>query len=138
MKAEVRQIKELSLIGKADSNHWVPMDSIKALKGAEAGTRPLELVLIALGGCAGMDVISLLGKRRAPLQNLELTLEAEQTKEYPRVFTDIHIKYIFRGKGLKDEDVRWAIEASQNKYCPVGAMLGETAEISYSWEIVEA
>jgi len=137
MKAEVKQINGLSLIGKADSNHWVAMDSIKALKGAEAGTRPLELVLIALGGCTGMDVISLLGKRRAPLQNLELRLEAEQAKEYPRVFTDIHIKYIFRGRGLKDEDVRWAIEASQNKYCSISAMLGETAEISYSWEIVE-
>ena len=137
MKAEVKQINGLSLIGKADSNHWVPMDSIKALKGAEAGPRPMELVLIALGGCTGMDVISLLGKRRAPLQNLELRLEAEQAKEYPRVFTDIHIKYIFRGRGLKDEDIRWAIEASQNKYCPIGAMLGEAAEISYSWEIVE-
>ena len=137
MKAEVKQINGLSLIGKADSNHWVPMDSIKALKGAEAGPHPMELVLIALGGCTGMDVISLLGKRRAPLQNLELSLEAEQAKEYPRVFTDIHIKYIFRGRGLKDEDIRWAIEASQNKYCPIGAMLGETVEISYSWEIVE-
>ena len=138
MKAEVKQINGLSLIGKADSNHWVPMDSIKALKGAEAGTRPMELVLIALGGCTGMDVISLLGKRRAPLQNLELRLEAEQAKEHPRVFTHIYIKYIFRGKGLKDEDIKWAIEASQNKYCPATAMLGETAEIIYSWEIVEA
>jgi len=137
MKAEVRQIKGLSLIGKADSNHWTVMDGLKIFKGAEAGTRPMELVLIALGGCTGMDVISLLGKRHAPLQNLELRLEAEQAKEHPRVFTDIHIKYIFRGRGLKNEDIKWAIEASQNKYCPATAMLGETAEIIYSWEIVE-
>lgn len=137
MKAEVKQIKGLSLIGKADSNHWVAMDSIKIFKGADAGTRPLELVLIALGGCACMDVILLLGKRRAPLQNLELKLEVEQAKEHPKVFTHIHVKYIFRGRGLKDEDIKWAIEASQNKFCPVGAILGETVEISYSWEVVE-
>jgi len=114
------------------------MDGPKIFKGAEAGTRPMELVLIALGGCTGMDVISLLSKRRAPLQNLELRLEAEQAKEHPRVFTHIYINYIFRGKGLKNEDIKWAIEASQNKYCPATAMLGGTAEISYSWEIVEA
>jgi len=138
MKAEVKQVSGLSMIGKANSNHWTVMDGPKIFKGAEAGTRPMELVLIALGGCTGMDVISLLSKRRAPLQNLELRLEAEQAKEHPRVFTHIYINYIFRGKGLKNEDIKWAIEASQNKYCPATAMLGGTAEISYSWEIVEA
>jgi len=74
MKVEVKQVSGLTMIGKGDSNHWVVIDSVKIYKGQDAASRPMELLLIALGSCLGMDIISLLGKKRAHLNNLEIKL----------------------------------------------------------------
>ncbi|MCD6574612.1 OsmC family protein [Candidatus Aerophobetes bacterium] len=136
MKVEVKQVSGLTMIGKGDSNHWVVIDSVKIYKGQDAASRPMELLLIALGSCLGMDIISLLGKKRAHLNNLEIKLEGEEAKEHPRVFNKIDVNCVFYGKDLKEEDIKWAVERSYEKYCPVGAMLAEAVDINYSWEIV--
>lgn len=136
MHAEIRQVEGLVLLGKGDSNHWVSLDGPKIFKGQEAASRPMEMVLIALGGCLGMDVISLLGKKRVNLQNFRIELDAQQTEKHPRVFTQIDVKCILSGEDLKEDDVKWAIEKAREKYCPVGAMLEETTVINYSWEII--
>lgn len=138
MYAEVRQIKGLTMIGKADSNHWIVMDGPKMYKGSEAATRPMEMVLIALGGCLGMDIVSLLEKKKAPLDNLKIEIDAKEAKDHPRVFTRINVKCLFKGKKLNEDDIRWAIKRSYEKYCPVGAMLSEVAEINYSYEVAES
>ncbi|MDZ7260859.1 MAG: OsmC family protein [candidate division KSB1 bacterium] len=138
MQAYVKRIKGLSLVGKADSNHWVPMDAATKLGGLDAGARPMELVLIGLGGCTSMDVISILEKKRVPLEDFEIELEAEQAEDYPRVFTSIKMKYIFYGKNIKPADVERAIELSQTKYCSVSAMLKKVADIKVEYEIRES
>ena len=76
------------------------------------------------------------GKKRAHLDNLEIKLEGEEAKEHPRVFNKIDVNCVFYGKDLKEEDIKWAVERSYEKYCPVGAMLAEAVDINYSWEIV--
>jgi putative redox protein len=136
--AVVKQLAGLSLMGKADSNHWVAMDGPADFGGSNAGTRPVELVLLALGGCTGSDVISILKKKRAEVDALEIRIEAEQAEEHPKVFTRIHVEYVVTGHGVRPEDVARAIDLSETKYCSVSAMLRSSVEISHSYRVVEA
>lgn len=133
--AVVRQVQGLTLAGHADSNHWVVMDGPASFGGAEAGTRPKELVLLALGGCTASDVISILKKKRANVDAVEVHLEAEQADEHPQVYTRIHIEYIVTGRAVHPEDVARAIELSETKYCAVSAMLRASVAITHSFRI---
>lgn len=135
MKAEVYMVKGLSFVGRADSNHWVAMDGPPEFGGVAAGSRPLELLLIGLAGCTGMDVASILAKKRLPLREFRVDAEATRAPEHPKVFTEIKIYYYFRGDGLEEEDVVQAIELSQEKYCSASAMLSRVAKISYEYTI---
>jgi putative redox protein len=135
--AVIKQIHGLSMIGRTDSNHWVAMDGPAAFGGSDAGTRPKELVLLALGGCTGSDVISILKKKRAEVDNLEIRLTAEQAEEHPRVFTKIHVEYVVTGHDVRPEEVARAIDLSETKYCSVSAMLRASVEITHSYRIVE-
>ena len=135
MKAEVYMVTGLSFVGKADSNHWVAMDGPPEFGGAAAGPRPMELLLIGLVGCTGMDVVSILAKKRVPLREFRVAVEAARAPDHPKVFTDIKISYYFRGDGLKEKDVTRAIELSQEKYCSASAMFSRTGEINYEYEI---
>jgi len=140
MKATIKQVQGLSLIGKADSNHWVPMDTIEDFNGANAGTKPMELVLLGLGGCTAMDVLSILAKKRTPIIDFEMELEAEQATEFPKVFTRIKLNFICYGEKekIKTSDIERAIELSKDVYCPVSNMLNKTADIEYTYEVREA
>lgn len=137
MKATIKQVRGLTLVGKASSNHWVPMDTVEELDGQNAGTKPLELVLLGLGGCTSMDVISILTKMRSPIKDFEMELEAEQAPQHPKVFTRIHMKYIFYGdkEKIKIKDIERAIELSESTYCSVSNMLGKTVPITREYEI---
>lgn len=135
MKATIKQVQGLSLAGKAESGHWVMMDGPQALGGADAGTRPLELFLLGLGGCTAMDVVSILAKKRMPVQDFDVELEADRADEHPKVFTRVHIRFIFYGQGIKPEAVERAIELSSTKYCSASAMLKPTVPIETSYEI---
>lgn len=126
----------MSFIGKADSNHFVVMDASKKVGGEESAVKPIELILIGLGGCTGVDVVSILSKMRAPLEKLEILINAEQSDDFPKVFTKIHIDYTFYGQGLKNEQVERAVNLSKEKYCSVSAMLSKSAEISHSYKII--
>ncbi len=138
MRAVVKQVEGLTMVGKADSNHWAVMDMKKEYRGAEGGSTPMELVLIALGGCFGMNLVSLVSKRGGSLTGAWVELDADQATEHPHVFTRISVKCVLRGEGLKDEDVEWAVKRTREKYCPVGAMLGRVTDVTYSWEIAGA
>ena len=137
MKALIKQVEGLSLVGKSDSNHWVPLDSIKTFGGAEAGNKPMEMVLIALGGCSAMDVLSILKKMREDVRDFDIELEAERASDHPAVFTKIHLKYVVTGKDLKEENINKAIDLSMNKYCSVTAMLKESVDITWDFSLQE-
>lgn len=136
--AVVRQLQGISLAGRTDSNHWIVMDGPREFGGSDAGIRPKELLLLALGGCTASDVIAILQKKRVPLENLEVRLSAEQTEEHPQVFTAIHMEYVVRGDNIKAADVERAIELSETKYCSVSAMLGKAIKITRSHRIEAA
>ena len=135
MKAEVYMVKGLSFVGKADSNHWLTMDGPPEFGGAAAATRPMELFLIGLAGCTGMDVVSILTKKRLSLREFRVEVEATRAPEHPKVFTEIKIKYYLRGDGLEEKDVARAIELSQDKYCSASAILSQSAEITHEFTI---
>ena len=129
MNAEVRLVHEMSFVGKAGSGHWVAMDAVEKVGGSNSASRPLELLLIGLGGCSGMDVVPILRKKRVPFTKFWIEIEAPQVQDYPKVFTDITITYHIVGHGVKETDVARAVELSQEKYCSVSAMLRKAAPI---------
>ncbi len=134
-RAIVQHIQGVTFAGKADSNHWVMMDGPAAVGGSDAGSRPKELILLALGGCTGSDVASILKKKRAPVRSFNILLSANTAEEHPQAFTDIHIEYVFYGDGINPADVERAIELSTTKYCSVSAMLRASVTLTHSFRI---
>ena len=136
--AVVKHIQGVTFMGKADSNHWVPMDGPENFGGSNAGTRPKELLMLALGGCSGSDVTSILTKKKIKVDGFEMNITAESAEEHPQVFTKMHIEYVFTGKNIPVKDVERAIELSLTKYCTVTAMLQKAMPIEHSYRIVES
>jgi putative redox protein len=134
-RVEVQHLKGITFVGKGDSNHWVVMDSLTKFGGSEAGTMPTELVLIALGGCTGMDVASALEKMRVNYRDFKITIDGERTDKYPKIFTKIHMKYSIYGD-VPEDKLKRAIELSQTKYCSVSEILKKSAELTYEYEIL--
>lgn len=126
---------EMSFGGQTGEGHQVRMDAAPAAGGAGAAPRPTELLLLGLGGCTGMDIVSILKKMQQPLNTLSMEIEAERASEHPRVFTAIKLLYRVTGEGLDPDKVRRAIDLSLNKYCTVGNILNRTAPISYQLEL---
>jgi len=137
MKANVQFVKDLSFVGKASSGHLVPMDGAVEVGGANLASRPIELLLIGLGGCTGMDVVSIMKKKRVPFTDFWMELEAPQNEDHPKVFTSITITYHVVGRGIKEADVARAIELSIEKYCSANAMLRKAVPIETKIEIHE-
>ena len=139
MKAEIKQVDGLSLMGRASSNHSLVMDAFEDVGGNGAATKPMELILLGLGGCTGMDVISILKKKRVPFKNINIKIEAERAETHPQVFTKIYIKFLIFGhkEKINTRDVERAIELSKTKYCSASAMLKKVADIVYNYEILE-
>jgi len=137
MKAILKQVNDCSFVGKADSNHWVSIDTSKDAFGSDAATHPMELVLLALGSCSGCDVISILNKKQVVLQGFEINIDSERSGTYPEVFTKIHLEYIFYGKDIDPLHVERAIMLSKEKYCPVYAMLKNSVSITSSYKIID-
>jgi putative redox protein len=107
--------------------------------GQDTGMPPMRLLLLGAAGCSAMDVVHILKNRmRRSLTDLRIEVDAEQAEEHPKVYTRIGLKYIVKGRGLKEKDVLRAIELSNTKFCSAAIMLGKTAEIVTSYEIVEA
>lgn len=134
--ALVKHIKGVTFLGKSDSNHWITMDGPESFGGSDAGTRPKELLLIALGGCTGSDVATILQKKKIQLDNFEMNISAEVADEHPQVYTKINIEFVFTGKNIQEKDVERAIELSQTKYCSVTHMLNKAVEITHSFKII--
>ena len=114
--------------------HAVPLDAPVASGGQDSGASPKGLLLSGLGGCTGLDVVSILEKMRVPFEAFEVQASAELTDEHPKVFRSIHLRYVFKGRGLPMEKLEKAVILSMDRYCGVSAMLAKAAPIS--WEIV--
>lgn len=135
MKASLVWKGEMAFAATSESGHTLVMDASPDQEGDNQGPRPMELLLLSLGGCTGMDVISFLRKKRVTVDELKIAIEAERRKEHPQVFTKVTLDYQIKGKNLKESDVKWAVELSQEKYCSVIGMLKKTVPITCRWSI---
>lgn len=131
----LRHVQGVTFVAKADSNHWVVLDGSTDSGGSMAGSNPKELLLIALAGCTANDVVSILKKKRVNLSDFSINAHAEEREEHPRIFTSVHIEYVFYGDDVKKEDVERAIELSSTKYCSVSAIVGASVNITHSYRI---
>lgn len=134
MNLKTEWLGKMCFLSHTNSNRQVLMDGKKESGGLGAGPTPMELILAGLTGCTGMDVVSILGKMKVldEIENFEMEVNAERSEEHPRVYTKIHLKYIFKFKDQpRKEQVEKAIQLSQEKYCSVAGMLKKAAEITY-------
>ncbi len=123
-------------VGESGSGHAVVMDGPPESGGQNLGVRPMEMLLLGLGGCTGFDVVHILKKARQPVVGCEVELDAERASEDPKVFTRIHIRYVVSGPGLSEKQVEKAVRLSAEKYCSASIMLGQVVEISHDFEVI--
>ena len=127
---ELRQVAGSSFLARGASNHWVPVDAPEDEQGQDAGAWPMELLLMALGGCTGIDVVLILKKMRVAFNDLQIKLSGERTEEPPRSFTGIKISYHFWGNDLPLAKLERAVELSQEKYCSVANTINGVVAIT--------
>lgn len=137
MKARVRWLEQMTFVGQSGSGHAVVIDGPPEHGGRNLGVRPMEMLLLGMGGCTAFDVMHILKKARQEVTDCVVELEAERAEQEPKVFTRIHVHYIVSGRGLSEKHVKRAIELSAERYCSASIMLGKTAEITHDYEIRE-
>ncbi|SEO92243.1 OsmC family protein [Aquisalimonas asiatica] len=136
MRATVKWVGDAAFDGTAGSGHTVRMDGPPDLGGQDSGVRPMEMLLLGLGGCSAFDVVHILQRGRHPVSDCVVEIEAERAETPPKVFTRIHMHYRVSGDGLKDAAVRRAVDLSAEKYCSASIMLAQVAELSHDYEVV--
>ena len=137
MNISVNWVDGLLMVGKSDSGHTITMDGPPESGGENLGVRPMEMLLLGVAGCTMIDVVTTLKKMRQDLSHLETKINAERATDHPKVFTDIHIQFIVKGKDLDSKKVDKAITLSAEKYCSASIMLGETATITHDFEVID-
>lgn len=135
--AQVTWVTGMQFVGRAGSGHAIVLDTGESAGGEDSGMSPMELLLVGLAGCTAMDVVFILRRKRQPLTGLQVRVEAERADEHPRVYTTIELQYTVTGRGLSEKAVWDAIKLSADKYCSASVMLGQTAAISHSCQIVQ-
>ncbi len=138
MKARVKWVEDVTFVGESGSGHAVVMDGPPESGGRNLGIRPMEMLLLGMGGCTSFDVIHILKKARQPVTDCVVELDAERAGEEPKVFTRIHVHFRVSGTGLSEKQVARAVELSAEKYCSASIMLGKTAEITHDFEVLDA
>ncbi len=136
MKARVKWLDGAAMVGESGSGHALVMDGPPDLGGRNLGVRPMEMLLLGMGGCTEFDVLMILRKARQDVTACEVQLEAERSETDPKVFTRIHAHFVISGRELKEKRVAKAIQLSAEKYCSASIMLGATAEITHDYEII--
>jgi len=136
--ATVSLVKDMQFLAETGSGHVVIMDANEQFGGHDTGSRPMELLLVGFGGCTGMDVISILRKKRQHVKGLSIKADGTKADGHPGRYTKIHLKYTVTGREVKPDAVERAITLSLEKYCSAAATLGASAEITHEYEILEA
>ncbi len=137
MNLSVNWVDGMLMVGKSHSGHSITMDGPIEIGGENLGVRPMEMLLLGVAGCTMIDVVTTLKKMRQDLSHCETKINAERANEHPKVFTDIHIHFIVKGKDLDSKKVDKAIKLSAEKYCSASIMLGKTAKITHDFEVTE-
>jgi putative redox protein len=137
MQATVKWVDNAMFLGESGSGHSVVMDGPPDHGGRNMGIRPMEMLLIGLGGCASFDVMSILQKSRQEVTDCRAELSAERAEGVPSTFTKIHIQFIVEGNNLKEKQVAKAVELSATKYCSASIMMEAAGvDVSHGFEIV--
>ncbi len=137
MKARIKWIEGVSFAGQSESGHTVVMDGPPDAGGQNLGVRPMEMLLLGMGGCTAFDVVHILRKSRQPVTDCVAEIDADRANTDPKVFTRIHVHFIITGKGLDPKRVDQAVKLSAEKYCSASIMLGKVAEVTHDFEILE-
>jgi putative redox protein len=137
MQARVKWLDGMAFVGETGTGHAVVMDGAAEFGGRNLGPRPMEMLLLGLGGCTGFDVISILKKARQPVLDCEVVVDADRAEKAPKVFTEIRVHFRVYGNGLSEKHVARAVELSSTRYCSASIMLGASAKISHDFEIIE-
>ncbi len=136
LSAKVKWVDGLQFVGESGTGHAIVMDGDMEVGGKDTGMRPMELLLIGLGGCSGMDVASILQKKKQQITDIDINIKGEKADTYPKKFTEIEIEFVVSGKDLSEDAVKRAVELSMEKYCSVKATLEGVAKINFSYRIV--
>ena len=137
MNISVKWIDGMLMVGKSDSGHAIVMDGPPEIGGENLGVRPMEMLLLGMAGCTMIDVVSTLKKMREDIVDCQTQVSADRSEEYPKVFTNIHVHFVLKGKQLNPSKVDKAIKLSAEKYCSASIMIGKTAVITHDFEIIE-
>lgn len=138
MKARIKWVQDAMFLGESGSGHSIVMDGPEDHGGRNMGPRPMETLLMGMGGCATFDVVHILRKSRQQVADCVAEIEAERSDEVPAVFTKIHFHFKVTGKKLGDNKVKRAVELSAEKYCSASIMLAKAGvDITHSYEVIE-
>jgi putative redox protein len=138
MKARIKWVEGTLMVGESESGHAVVMDGPPEFGGRNLGLRPMEMILLGMGGCTQFDVVHILRKSRNEVTLCEVELEAERAETEPKVFTRIHVHFKVAGPGLNEKAVARAVSLSADKYCSASIMLGASVEITHDFELLDA
>lgn len=138
MKARVKWVQDVMFVGESGSGHAVVMDGATEAGGRNLGFRPMEMLLLGLAGCSAFDVVLILKRGRENITDCVVDVDAERAATDPKVFTNIRLRYTVTGHALDRGKVERAVKLSEEKYCSASAIIGKTAQITYTIEIVDA
>ncbi len=137
MNTTVKWIDGMMMVGESASGHTIVMDGPEELGGKDLGVRPMELLLLGMGGCTTVDVVSTLKKMRENVQDCRVEISAKRADEHPKVFTAIHLHFIVEGDNLNDKKITKAVSLSADKYCSASIMLAKTATVTHDFEVIQ-
>jgi putative redox protein len=138
MKARIKWIQDVMFLGESGSGHSVVMDGAPDAGGRNLGFRPMEMLLLGLGGCSAFDVMLILKRGREAVTDCVVDIDAERATTDPKVFTKIVMHYTVTGRELDPKKVERAVQLSAEKYCSASAIIGKTAEIAHTITLVDA
>jgi putative redox protein len=138
MKTRIKWVQDVMFVGESGSGHSVVMDGAPDAGGRNLGFRPMEMLLLGLGGCSAFDVMLILKRSREKVTDCVIEIDGERAETDPKVFTNIKMHYVVTGHALDRKKVERAVSLSAEKYCSASAMIVKTARIEHTIEIVEA
>lgn len=138
MRSTIQWLENVAFEGQSETGHSITMDGSPDFGGENRGARPMELILMGLGGCASFDVVTILKKSRQDIKDVRCELNAQRSNDIPSVFTQIHLHFVVEGIGIKEKQVAKAVELSAQKYCSASKMLSDGGvNITHDFEIIE-
>ncbi len=135
MKVRIKWIEDVAFMGESETGHAVVMDGAPENGGRNIGMRPMEMLLIGMGGCTSFDVVTILKKSRQAISDCIAEVTAERADAVPKVFTKIHVHFVVTGTDLNDKQVERAVALSAEKYCSASIMLSKSVDITHDYEI---